>query len=360
MFGKEEKKEIKRLLVMRFSAMGDVAMTVPVLNALAKQNPQLRITMLTRDRFAGMYEWLPSNVVVRGVNFDAYKGILGLARLYSSLMEYDFDAVADLHDVIRTKFLRTCFSVNGTRVAIIDKGREEKRALIGCGQTHEPLKRMTDRYVEVFKRLGLKLELNSNAVIDLNCENFYEVNKLAGGKSQGERWVGVAPFAAHEQKIYPLDKMHQVVDMLAASGCKVFLFGAGDKERDVLGRWESEYAAKAESGSGKVISTCGLLGGLRNEMLLMSCLDLMLSMDSANMHIASIFGTRVLSIWGATHPKAGFSGFGQTPDSEMQLNLPCRPCSIYGKTPCQFGDMRCMAIEPSAVVAKAMEMIADA
>ena len=111
MFGKENKKEIKRLLVMRFSAMGDVAMTVPVLNALATQNPHLRITVLTRDRLAGLYEWLPANVVVRGVDLDKYKGIFGLTRLYGSLKEYAFDAVADLHDVIRTQVVRERKSV---------------------------------------------------------------------------------------------------------------------------------------------------------------------------------------------------------------------------------------------------------
>lgn len=354
MFGKEDKREIKRLLVMRFSAMGDVAMTVPVLNALASQNPHLRITMLTRDRFAGMYEWLPANVVVRGVDLSKYKGLLGLTRLFGTLKEYGFDAVADLHDVLRTKFIRTCFSVTGTRVAVVDKGREEKRALIGCGQTHEPLKRMTERYVEVFRQLGLNVDMSKEAVIDLRHENFYEVNMFAGKKQEGEKWVGVAPFAAHEQKIYPLGRMREVARLLAEAGCKVFLFGAGAKEKTVLEEWESGIACGS---GGKVVSACGKLGGLRNEMLLMSRLDLMVSMDSANMHIASIFGVRVLSIWGATHPKAGFSGYGQTPDSELQLDLPCRPCSIYGKKPCAFGDMRCMDIEAETVAAKAMEMM---
>ncbi len=358
MFGKENKKEIKRLLVMRFSAMGDVAMTVPVLNALATQNPHLRITVLTRDRLAGLYEWLPANVVVRGVDLDKYKGIFGLTRLYGSLKEYAFDAVADLHDVIRTQVVRTCFAVSGTKVAVIDKGREEKRDLIGKGMTHEPLKRMTDRYVEVFKRLGLQVDMSKNATISLRHENFYDINKLVGKKADGERWVGVAPFAAHEQKVYPLGRMREVVDMLADNGCKVFLFGAGAKEKQMMESWEKGYAEKNGS-DGRVVSVCGKLGGLRNEMLLMYRLDLMISMDSANMHIASIFGKRVLSIWGATHPKAGFSGYGQTSDSEIQIDLPCRPCSIYGKKPCMYGDMRCMAVAPEVVVEKAENMMGE-
>ena len=81
----------------------------------------------------------------------------------------------------------------------------------------------------------------------------------------------------------------------------MLLFGAGKKEGDILQTWENTQPST-------VLNVCGKMGGLKNEMLLMSQLDLMISMDSANMHIASIFGITTLSIWGATHPKAGFSG----------------------------------------------------
>ena len=147
--------------------------------------------------------------------------------------------------------------------------------------------------------------------------------------------------------------MQQVVKMLAREGYKVLLFGAGKKEGDILKAWETVEQEKM----GCIMSICGKMGGLKNEMLLMSQLDLMISMDSANMHIASIFGVPVLSIWGATHPKAGFSGYGQSPDTELQLDLPCRPCSIYGKKPCKLGDMRCMNITPETIVNKAIQMI---
>jgi ADP-heptose:LPS heptosyltransferase len=108
-----------------------------------------------------------------------------------------------------------------------------------------------------------------------------------------------------------------------------------------------------------VLNVSGALGGLKNEMLLMSQLDVMLSMDSANMHIASILGTPVISIWGATHPKAGFSGYGQDSRNEQQLSLPCRPCSIYGKKPCQFGDLRCMNIAPETIVKATLNLLQD-
>ena len=353
MFGAKKNHSIKRLLVMRFSAMGDAAMTVPVLYALATQHPELRITMLTRTRFVPMFEWLPANVQVRGIDFSEQDGIIGLTKIYNRLKESNFDAVADLHDVLRSKYIRTCFAMAGTKVAKVDKGRKDKKELIGNGQTHDALKPMTERYAEVFRSLGLSIDLSQRIKIDLRNEDFAPMRNFVGRKQTGEKWVGVAPFAAHMQKVYPLDKMQQVVNALAAQGCKVLLFGAGKKEGDILKTWEQDYSGD----KGAVISICGKMGGLKNEMLLMSQLDLMLSMDSANMHIASIFGIRVLSIWGATHPKAGFSGYRQTPDTEMQIDLPCRPCSIYGKKPCKYGDMHCMDIKPEIIIKKAINLL---
>jgi len=364
MFSFPHNKTIKRLLVMRFSAMGDAAMTVPVLYALATQHPELRITMLTRTRFVPMFEWLPANVLVRGIDFAEQDGIIGLTKIYNRLKKGNFDAVADLHDVLRSKYIRTCFAMAGTKVATVDKGRKEKKELIGEGQTHAALKPMTERYAEVFRALGFQIDLTKPVKIDLRNEDFLPIRNGVGRKQEGEKWVGVAPFAAHAQKIYPLDKMQQVVNALADKGYKVLLFGAGKKESDILKTWENPQLSTVNSQLSTlnsqlstIQSVCGKLGGLKNEMLLMSQLDLMISMDSANMHIASIFGIPTLSIWGATHPKAGFSGYGQKAENELQTDLPCRPCSIYGKKPCKWGDLRCMNIPPETVVEKAIRLL---
>lgn len=347
MFDVEKKKKTKRLLIMRFSAMGDVAMTVPVVHALATQHPELRITMATRSRFVPLFEWMPANVQVMGIDFEDTDGIAGLFRLYKKLREKGFDAVADLHDVLRTKYLRTCFRLSGTKVAVIDKGRTAKKHLLGNGQHAEPLKPMTERYTDVFRSLGLPTTLPAHSSIVPSGTSLASNRAIVGRKQEGDKWVGVAPFAAHVQKIYPLDNMQNVVNALADRGCKVFLFGAGKMETDTLKAWERQG----------VVSICGKLGGLHNEMLLMSQLDLMLSMDSANMHIASIFDIPVLSIWGATHPKAGFAGYGQSADNIVQLDLPCRPCSIYGQRPCRYGDLHCMNITPATIISKAAALL---
>jgi len=346
MFGIKKKDEIKRLLIMRFSAMGDVAMTVPVVHLLAEQHRELRITVLTRSRLVPLYEWVPANVEVMGINLDDYSGIAGLTKLYNTLKQRNFDAVADLHDVLRTKYLRTCFTMGGAKVKYVDKGRSDKHALIGNGQTATPLRPMVERYADVFRSLGIDLDVTTPPKINLCGEDFNPIRNFAGIKEEGDKWIGIAPFAAHAQKVYPLKSMKLVAHELAKQGYKVFLFGAGKVETLELESWE-------EAG---VVSTSGKLGGLHNEMLLMSKLDLMISMDSANMHIASLLTVPVLSIWGATHPKAGFEGYGQSSDSIMQIDLPCRPCSIYGNKQCQFGDLRCMNIEAEAVIAKVKQL----
>ena len=110
--------------------------------------------------------------------------------------------------------------------------------------------------------------------------------------------------------------------------------------------WGTKYP-NVESVAGKYT--------LGEELELMRGLRVMVTMDSANMHLASLVGTRVVSIWGATHPDAGFMGYGQSQNDCMQRDLPCRPCSIYGKKKCKFGDYRCMAITPEEIVGKVID-----
>jgi len=353
MFFSKKESELTRLLVMRFSAMGDVAMTVPVIYSLASQNSNIRITVVTRKRFAPMFEWMPANVSVIGINLDDYKGLTGLTKLYSELKKNNFNAVADLHDVLRTKYIRFCFRMSGVKVGVIDKGRKDKKSLIGHSMDAKALPLMTERYADVFRKLlNIKFDVDYNghrAVMErfVLQSSLVEIRKFTGTKAEGEKWVGIAPFAAHAQKVYPLDKMRHAAQLLLEKGYKVFLFGAGKEESEELRTWECDG----------IKSTCGKLNGLRDELLLMTQLDLMISMDSANMHMAAMVGTKTLSIWGATHPKAGFTAYGQGTENIIDVELPCRPCSIYGNKPCQFGDLRCMNQIESKTIAERVHKI---
>ena len=87
-------------------------------------------------------------------------------------------------------------------------------------------------------------------------------------------------------------------------------------------------------------------------------MDTLISMDSANMHLASLFGVPVISVWGATHPFAGFYGWAQPADNAVQIDLYCRPCSVFGNKPCYRGDHACMQQLPEEkIMEKVMNII---
>ena len=154
------------------------------------------------------------------------------------------------------------------------------------------------------------------------------------GAPNDQHWIGIAPFAAHVGKILPAETIGQVITHLAArTDYRIFLFGGGEREKALMEHWSQ--------GLDNVTSMAGKLK-LDGELALMSHLDLMVSMDSANMHLASLVGIPVISIWGATHPAAGFMGWGQEEEHTIQVPLACRPCSIYGNRPCKRGDYACL------------------
>lgn len=333
---------MKKLLAIRFSAMGDVAMTVPVIASLARRYPDVEITMLTRPFLQPLFALIPSNVKFKGINLkdNCYKGISGIHRIYKDLEAENYDYIADLHDVLRTQLLRTFFFLHGKKVRFIHKGRAARKAIL-----HHPERSLPtsfQRYADVFQRLGLPVEISFHSIYD-GIRPDYTPMEAFTGKKNDDAWVGIAPFAAHKGKIYPLEKMERVVSILAKrEHIHLFLFGAGTYENELLNKWEQCYPHTTNVGTRS--------GGLENELLLMSRLNVMVSMDSANMHLASLTGTPVVSIWGATHPNAGFLGWHQRKEDTVQLNLSCRPCSIFGNKPCKRGDYACLYDLPERAV----------
>lgn len=322
-----------KILLFRFSALGDVALTVPVVESLARQYPNDEFVVVSRPFVAPLFANLGDNLSFRGVNLNAYKGLRGLLCLANELRrETKADAVADLHDVLRTQVLRTLLRLMGLRVATIDKGRKEKHRLVS-GEERHALKHVTMRYAEVLDKLGRKVEVN-----------FQKLNVLPlCAKPKQAQWVGVAPFAAHRGKIYPPAQMYQAVAMLLERHpmLEVFLFGSRDEMENIRSPWMKP----------RLRFVCDEVKGLGDELRLMGQLDAMVSMDSANLHLASLVKIPVVSLWGATHPYAGFTGYGQATEDALQLDLPCRPCSIYGNRSCAFGDYHCLTnIAPQDIV----------
>lgn len=326
--------------------MGDVAMMVPVVASLARQYPQLRITVMSRPFARSMFEGLSPNIgfMEADVRKD-YRGLHGLNVLYRRLVSKKFTAVADCHDVLRTKYLRLRFLLGGFKVAHINKHRCGKRRLTRRKNkifVQQPTS--FDNYMEVLAQLGYPVDAHFTSIYPPEGAPIDTLYNIIGRKEEDQKWIGVAPFAAHKGKIYPLDKMEEALQLIVKqfSDSRIFLFGGGKEEQRQLEDMSSRVP--------KSLSVAGKLGGLENEMRLMSHLDVMISMDSANMHLASLTSTPVVSVWGATHPYAGFMGWNQLSDDAVQVDLPCRPCSIYGNKPCFRGDYACLSmITPSMI-----------
>ena len=330
---------MKKLLIIRFSALGDITMTVPVVHDLAVQYPDLDITMLSREMARPLFERLPNNVHFYAADLKRrHKGLLGLCRLWRDAHLNDFDYIADFHDVLRTWWLRTEGCLHCKKVAKINKGRKEKKAL--TRQKDKILVQQEtsfERYAKVLEQLGFPIK---HQFVKLDYSAFCGTQKATN-----ETWIGIAPFAKHPAKVYPLEKMEEVIKTLSQKeNTTIFLFGGGEEEK----RQIAELCAKYPN-----VKAAQSQHGLAGELALMGQLDVMLSMDSANMHLASLVGTRVVSVWGGTHPYAGFLGWNQKSEDCIQLDLPCRPCSVYGNKPCFRGDYACMnGIAPSQIIEK--------
>lgn len=336
------------ILVIRFSALGDVAMVAPVVYALAQQYPDVRITVLSRPFARTFFDDLAPNVNFMAADVKGeYHGVRGLNALYRRLVAKQFTHVADLHSVLRSRYLRLRFNMGRFRVEHLDKHRHQRRQLLKSRrqEEREPLPTSFDNYFDVFAKLGFPItNPQFTSLFPPEGGNLNLLPRAIGPKLSWEKWIGIAPFAAHEGKVYPPELMEQVLDRLVADHPKarIFLFGRGKSEDRLFPAWAKKYPQCT------IVADC--TENMHQELILMSHLDVMLSMDSANMHMASLTATTVVSIWGATHPAAGFLGWGQKAENAIGIDMDCRPCSIYGQKKCKHGNYPCMyGIAPSTI-----------
>ena len=297
--------------------MGDVAMTVPIVTSFSKANPRHKVSILTKKQFTPLFHHLPE-VSVIGVDFNTdYKGLYGLFKLAKKIKDLRVDVVADMHNVLRTKILR--FLLPNVSFSTVDKGRSEKRQLIK-GAAFKPLKTGFERYADVFRALGLELSLSK--------PHFPKPLPLSKAlkthlKGCNKPYIGIAPFAAYASKMYPIQKMKEVISKLSNSYC-VLLFGGGAYETKIIEAIVCQYPG--------VKSVAGNYT-MQEELTLMSHLKVMLAMDSGNAHMAAMMGVNVITLWGVTHPYAGFAPFNQPSENCLlsdRHKYPKIPTSIYG------------------------------
>jgi ADP-heptose:LPS heptosyltransferase len=340
----------KRILAIRLSALGDVAMTVPVLLAVARLYPEVRFIFITKAHFAPVLQGVANLQVYP---FDAkgtHKGLAGLWRLRSELKEENFECIADLHAVLRTQALKVLFSFSGKPFKSLHKGRKEKRQLTsGHQKFFEPLKSTFQRYAEVFKDLGYEAYPKAGDVL---MRESWPGNFDDGFSQTGWIRIGVAPFAAHPGKCYPEKQMKSLIELLGEiPNLRLYLFGGGKRESELLGSWEEAYA--------HCVSVAGKIP-LSEELSLISNLRLMVSMDSGNGHLAAMYGLPVVTIWGVTHPYAGFTPFNQPEENEILADrekFPAIPTSVYGNKAPEGYENAMATIAPGQIYKRILEIL---
>jgi ADP-heptose:LPS heptosyltransferase len=346
----DKKGNITRILLIRLSAMGDVAMTVPIINGLTQKYPHLHITVLTKKPFMPIFDGLERVTVLEADVKKRHKGLMGLWRLYQELKPLQFDAVADLHNVLRSRILKKYFAFERIPFVQIDKGRREKKALTRSrNKVFQPLRTTHERYADVMAQLGFPIDLSEAkplARLPLS-------EKVLGLVAQDtKKWVGVAPFAAHEGKMYPLELMEKAISELDNTNkYKILLFGGGAQEVAALER----VAAAHEN----ALCMAGKLS-FSEELELISNLDIMLSMDSGNAHLAANYGIPVVTIWGVTHPFAGFYPFAQPMENALLADretYPLIPTSVYGNKMPKGYESAMETIPPQRIVDKLLTIL---
>ena len=327
-------------------------MTVPVLRALAHHYPDLKLTVISRPFFQPFFKDIPN---LHFFAFDAkerHKGIFGLWRLFQDLKAFKIDAFADLHNVLRSKVVRILFALSGKKTAFVDKGRADKKALTRAdNKIFQPLTTMFERHQLVFETLGFPIDLSRP---QFPAKAKISEPELATIVSQSNTLIGIAPFAQYDSKVYPLDLMQEVIDSLAQNlEHTILLFGGGQNEKEQLDNLKGD--------KNNVINMAGKVT-FNTELDLISNLDLMLSMDSGNGHIAAMLGVPVVTLWGATHPYAGFLPFNQTLDNALvsdRNHYPNLPTSVYGNKKVAGYENAMRTILPEQVVARITEILKE-
>ena len=320
-------------------------MTVPVLKAFSLQYPEVKITVVSRPFFKPFFDDIGNaNFFAIDLN-DRHKGFLGLLRLFFDLRKLKIDSVADLHNVLRSKVIRTLFILTGKKVAATDKGRKDKKELTKLTiKTIFPTKSMFERHCKTFKKLGFPLNLE-NPIFPEKAILSEEI--IAITEKKEENWIGIAPFAQYKSKVYPIDLMQKVIDELAKNQtAKIFLFGGGKEEIKKLNQLKSNH---------ENVLVLARKTNLKQELIIISNLNVMLSMDSGNAHIAAMLGVKVITLWGATHPFAGFKPFNQPDDFCMtsdRKQFPFLPTSVYGNKKVEGYENAMRSILPETVVSK--------
>ena len=335
-----------RVLITCFSSISNVAAIVPQLYGLTLDYPEHEFVVLSRSFLRPLFDKINNITFVGSDIRGAHKSPMGIYRLFKELKALRPDVVLDMQRSWRTKMITRLFILSGTKTLAIGFASAEQKRLIKRGaEKYHPIPTIFDRQARLYAKIGLKVNDSFCKLYEPSIEQKDKITKLYGEK-QGQ-WIGIAPFSIARGKTLPFRKMKNIIMHFDKQpNTKIFLFGAGEMENELLSDWQSLYE--------NVYAVYTNLQ-LDDELALMNRLDVMVSMDSANMHLASLMAVPVVSVWGATHPYSGFLGWKQSIDNCVGVDFSCRPCTAHSDRKCKYGDYRCLESLHSSKIIEVIE-----
>jgi ADP-heptose:LPS heptosyltransferase len=246
-----------------------------------------------------------------GIDFNSKeKNIFQIAEKVKVVSgNINFNGIYDLHDVIRSKTLCLLLSSKTDVTRVFEKQRSLKNKIISKKIRLQKLKTSSERYLHCLKK-------------DFDILDFSNISKSLNSGANKRNIIGIAPFSRHKSKIWPLSNYQKIINHFNNFKFVIFAFGSQELKDSKTFFLEN--------------SNCSLIDGnlnLYEQMKLINDFKVFISMDSANMHLASLTSTKVVSIWGPTHP---FLGFRPLFNEEFIVQLSNeenseRPISVYGK-----------------------------
>ncbi len=341
---------VRTILVLRFSSIGDIILTTPVLRAMRARWPEARITFVTRARFAGL---LKGNPAVDEIEILAEPG--GYAeqdRLAARLERRRWDLLSDLHNSLRSRILRrrvpagvvTVYRKPLFRRSLLIYGRVD---LYGPNPASVP-----ERYAEALSGLGVRLD-GGPCELHPSGEDFEFFSGKLPPRWRDERpFLALAPGAAWPVKRWPPERFAEAAAALcAAHGLRALVLG-GEQEREICGRVCRALGPELSlnlAGELPILASAAALSRAR----------LLIANDTGLMHAATAVGAPVAAIFGPTTRHFGYFPY-RAASRVAETPLYCRPCTHNGRARCPLGHFRCMRdIKPRQVIAAAEELLSQ-
>ena len=320
-----------KLLVLRFSSIGDIVLTSPVLRCLKEQLPEAEVHVATKAAFADLVRFDPHVDHVHELGED-------LGYLIRRLGSVGFDQVIDLHNNLRTARIKRAL---GIRAHAFRKLNIEKWLLVNLRIDRMPRVHIVDRYLEAVAHLGVK---NDGMGLELHIPPDREVDPSTLPAAHRSGYTAVAIGAAHATKRLP---EHKLIDLVLAIAGPVVLIGGPDDQ--------AVAARIADAVGGRVYDATGRYDLLGSASLIRQARSVV-AHDSGAMHIACAFGRPVVSVWGNTVPAFGMGPYQPQHPQRTHISevpgLSCRPCSKIGFDRCPKGHFHCMDKQDVAAIAQ--------